>query len=246
MFWNPSTKWLEPTAGSNPERVAVPASTPSPSPPPAGHEVNWSVAIAAIPLGQRAINSVLDKYVDGWERKAVHESSASHDYVQRYCSRYSRSFYFEDVPRGGCAVSGELCQDLQTLTFADASIDVFITQDVFEHILDPAAAAREIARVLVPGGVHVFTAPKYMTIERSFPRIVVDEGGITHTHPPEYHGNPVGDGRALVTWIYGRDFESVLTGWGGQTTTTYVTRYRQLGLDGEHLEVFVTRKANGQ
>ncbi len=32
-----------------------------------------------------------------------------------------------------------------------------LTQDVFEHLFDPAAAFREIARTLQPGGAHVFT-----------------------------------------------------------------------------------------
>jgi len=34
-----------------------------------------------------------------------------------------------------------------------------LTQDVFEHMFDPAAAFREIVRTLQPGGAHVFTTP---------------------------------------------------------------------------------------
>jgi hypothetical protein len=57
-----------------------------------------------------------------------------------------------------------------------------------------------------------------------------------------FHGNPVGDGRSLVTWDYGDDFEDLLTKWSGYPVKTYVTRDRNLGLDGEYLEVFVCRK----
>ena len=69
------------------------------------------------------------------------------------------------------------------------------------------------------------------------------DGSVKHyVDPPEYHGNPVGDDRALVTWDYGDDFEILLWHWCGCPTTTYVTSDRALGLDGEYLEVFVTRK----
>lgn len=40
---------------------------------------------------------------------------------------------------------------------ADASFDVLISQDVFPHVPDQAAAFAETARVLRPGGAHVFT-----------------------------------------------------------------------------------------
>lgn len=195
---------------------------------------------------QRAINYILDTCLPGWESKIVHESSASHDFVQRYCPGYSRSFYFEDIEPGQLHPNGDLCQDLQALTFEDNSIDIFVTQDVFEHILEPEKASREILRVLKPGGCHVFTAPKYDFIDESFPRISNENGELHHLHTPEYHGNPVGDGRALVTWTYGRDFEDVLAKWCGTNTTTYLIRDRQLGLDGEHLHVFVTRKSASQ
>lgn len=38
------------------------------------------------------------------------------------------------------------------LPLADASVDLVIADWVFEHVTDPAATARELARVLVPGG----------------------------------------------------------------------------------------------
>lgn len=191
---------------------------------------------------QRAINHVLDKYLPGWEGRTVHESSPSHDFVGRHCPGYSSSFYLEDVPPGQKDANGRRCEDLQALTYGDCAFDIVVTQDVFEHILDPVAAAKEIYRVLKSGGYHVFTAPKYLFIETSFPRIAVENGELVHLHPAEYHGSPIGDGRAIVTWTYGRDFEDLLVRWSGMNTVTYITRDRGLGLDGEHLEVFVSRK----
>ena len=43
------------------------------------------------------------------------------------------------------------------MTFQNESFDLFITQDVFEHVMEPNKAFKEIERVLKPGGAHVFT-----------------------------------------------------------------------------------------
>ena len=48
------------------------------------------------------------------------------------------------------------------LPFADASFDAIAALDILEHLDDDAQAVREIARVLRPGGLLVFTAPAYM------------------------------------------------------------------------------------
>lgn len=61
-------------------------------------------------------------------------------------------------------------------------------------------------------------------------------------HPPEYHCNPVGDGKSLVTWRYGDDFESLLLQWSGLPVTTHVTRDWGLGINAEFNEVFVMKK----
>jgi len=41
--------------------------------------------------------------------------------------------------------------------FADESVDAVVCTEVFEHLVDPPAAAREIIRVLKPGGRLVLT-----------------------------------------------------------------------------------------
>src|SRR5690606_19255497 len=119
---------------------------------------------------------------------------------------------------------------------------IFITQDVFEHLFNPDKAAKEIMRVLKPGGAHIFTAPKHKDLRESSPRARLENGREIYLKEKEYHGNPVGDGRSLVTWDYGDDFEVLLYSWCTSPTSTYITRDRSLGLDGEYLEVFVTRK----
>lgn len=99
-------------------------------------------------------------------------------------------------------------------------------------------------RVLKPGGVHVFTAPKHNHLLLSERRASLQDGVTSFLKEPMYHGNPIGDGRSLVTWDYGQDFENLLFKWTQCPTTTYVTRDDSLGLKGEHLEVFVMKKQN--
>lgn len=190
---------------------------------------------------QRHINYILDQYFPNWENKKVHESSPSNQFISQWANHYSSSQYFEDGARGAFH-NGHCCENLEYLTFADETFDIFITQDVMEHVFHPAKAIQEIMRVLKPGGAHVFTTPKHKNLDQSYPRAVIENDKVKHLLAPMYHGNPVGDGRALVTWDYGNDFEGRLLNLCGFPTTTYTTRNRTLGLDGEYPEVFVTHK----
>lgn len=190
---------------------------------------------------QRHIQYILDHKFRGWESMNIHESSPSNNFISRYCKSYSCSQFFPDVDLGGL-YNNVRCENLEDLTFADESFDIFITQDVFEHIFNPDKAAKEIMRVLKPGGIHIFTAPKHKGIQESYARARLVDGEIEYIHEEQYHGNPVGDGRALVTWDYGDDFEVLMKEWCGCETETYVMKNRKFGIDAEYIEVFVTKK----
>lgn len=190
---------------------------------------------------QRHLNHILERYFPGWEGLALHESSPSNDYVSKWSRDYSSSQLLPGVAPGESR-GAVRCEDLEALTFAAGSFDLFITQDVLEHVFEPGKAVREVMRVLKPGGAHVFTAPKNKNLRASRPRAERRDGAVVHLLEPEYHGSPVGDGRSLVTWDYGDDLEVLLWKWGGFPTATYVTRDRTLGIDAEYIEVFVTRK----
>ncbi len=118
-------------------------------------------ACGSIPR-ERALMFCIDRFFPSWRDLVIHESSP----VDRGASRRLRqeaqhyaATQFVPGAIGGSIVGGVRCEDLEALTFPDDSIDLHITQDVFEHLLDPAAAFREIARTLRPGGGHVFTTP---------------------------------------------------------------------------------------
>ena len=191
---------------------------------------------------QRHIQVVLDRSFVGWEHMAVHESSPGNDFISRYCSGYTASQYFDDVPRGEMR-DGVRSEDLEALTFAAETFDLFLTQDVLEHVFHPDRAIAEVHRVLKPGGAHVFTAPKHKGLLETRVRARVRaDGSVEHLLEPEYHGNPIGDHRSLVTFDYGYDLEQLLSDWSGVSVEVVHTRDRHRGLDAEFNEVFVIRK----
>ena len=59
----------------------------------------------------------------------------------------------------GSVIDGIRSEDLCRLTYPDDSFDLVLTSESLEHVPDLAAALREILRVLVPGGRHIFTIP---------------------------------------------------------------------------------------
>ena len=66
-------------------------------------------------------------------------------------------------------VTGDLSQPLP---FADARFDTIVLSDVLEHMTEPHALWREMARVLSPGGAIVMNVPFYYSV---------------HAHPHDYY-----------------------------------------------------------
>lgn len=126
--------------------------------------------------------------------------------LRPYLSRlpgYHQSAYLPIADRR--RASGPAHQDLQKLTYADASFDVVITSDILEHVRRPQQALAEIARVLRPGGVHVCTVPLQLPLPaRTVARVDVSGEEDRHLLPPHYHGNGQG-GQSLVYNDFGAD-----------------------------------------
>ena len=129
------------------------------------------------------------------------------------------------------------------MTFADASVDLHVTQDVLEHIFDPAATFKEIARTLRSGGMHIFTVP---LVNKERPTEVCAklgaDGTVEHLREPEYHGNPVSDKGSLVTHRWGYDIcEFIFRSSGLFTEMVYLDSLEH-GIRADYIEVLVTRK----
>ena len=143
--------------------------------------------------------------------------------------RFSHSDFLDDVAPGSVAANGVQCEDLQALTFADGSIDLCISQDVFEHVPDPWMGFREVHRVLRTGGVHVCSIPYAPSLEHSRARARLANGELEHLLPPEFHGDPTrGPEGALVFTDFGQDL---------------LSRLRSIGFD---VELHETRRPNTQ
>ena len=125
---------------------------------------------------------------------------------------FTVSEYFEGVPLGTAGPGGVRCEDLTRLTFADESFDVVISQDVMEHVPDPVAAFAETARVLRPGGSHIFTVPQNPNMAQSVVRAKSGADGVEHILSPEYRGDPIRTDRALVFTDFGADLGALLEG----------------------------------
>jgi SAM-dependent methyltransferase len=130
------------------------------------------------------------------------------------------------------------------MTFEDNSFDLTITQDVFEHVMNPLAAFKEIERTLKPGGAHVFTMPWYTQLNKTVQRArQLDNGEIEFLEEAIYHGNPIDSKGSLVTFDWGVDFVDLIYINSGMSTTIYREKDRSKGIDGEFLEVFISRKS---
>jgi len=131
--------------------------------------------------------------------------------------------------------------DREGLTFADATFDLIITQDVMEHVLDPAAALREIARVLKPGGAHIFTVPlvnKCSPTSRRAER--QPDGSILHLAEPSFHGNPIDSRGSLVTVDWGYDIIEFIREESGLSTHMITIDEIERGIRAEFIEVLVS------
>jgi SAM-dependent methyltransferase len=169
-----------------------------------------------------------------WRHLQIHESSPSGGgsrKLRREAPGYSSTFYPDE--------------DLEHLSFTDESFDIFVTQDVLEHVLDTASAFSEIARVLRPGGAHVFTVP-YWPDRDTVVRVARSATGVIHLDDPVYHSDPGNPEGALVVRDWGRDLADSVRGACGLGTEVIDIDDRRLGLEGEMKEVFVTAKPRAE
>jgi hypothetical protein len=160
---------------------------------------------------ERALMLVIDTYLPNWRNLIIHESSpggrGASVRIAKESSHYIPSQFFPDqLP--GSVIGPMRCENLEALTFADESIDLHVTQDVLEHVFHPSKVFSEIARTLKPGGMHIYTVPLVNKSNPSKLRARINNGDIHYLAPETYHGNPVGDGRSLVTVDWGSIFAS--------------------------------------
>ena len=189
----------------------------------------------------------IEKYYPGWRQFSIHESSpadrGASAKLKAQCPKYLSTQYSPDLALGRVHPDGWQNEDLEHQTFPDEAFDLVVTQDVLEHLFDPAQAFAEIARTLKPGGAHIFTVPLINQEKPSEAWATKnDAGAIVYLHPPEYHGNPIDPNGSLVTMHWGYDIsEYILNHSDLQTTIVHIDNL-SLGIRAEYIEVLVSRK----
>jgi SAM-dependent methyltransferase len=122
---------------------------------------------------------------------------------QAHC--YTRSFYEEGC--AGAERDGALCEDIAALSFGEKVFDLIVSSEVLEHVPRLEKAFSESARVLRPGGAHLFTVPPRAKTRK---RAEVVDGQIRHIEPPDYHLDPLSPQGILAFWDIGSDLPAVI------------------------------------
>lgn len=197
---------------------------------------------------ERALMKVIIDYFPNWRDLDIHESSpggrGASIKLHNECNGYTASQFYPDIILGHVnPKSGYRCESLERLKFPDNSFDLFITQDVMEHIFDPEAAFKEIARVLKPGGAHIFTVPLINKTRITEVWASRDESGqIIYHHTPEWHGNPVDEKGALVTMHWGYDIAEFIVDKANTPTVIIDIDNIDLGIRAEYIDVLISSK----
>lgn len=191
--------------------------------------------------------AAIERFFSNWRELRIHESSPADRGVSKklaqQCVAYTPTQYAPDVEEGSFHPTERWrCENLERQTFPDASFDLVVTQDVLEHLFDPDAAFREIARTLKSGGAHIATTP--LVFGASRPTIqcasLDSYGTIIHHRPPDYHQNPVDPNGSLVTFWWGYDIVDRIDAAAPFRTMLFLQEDKTQGISGPLNEVLIS------
>ena len=117
-------------------------------------------------------------------------------------------------------------QNLEEMTFPDRHFDLVITSDIMEHVRLPDRAHSEIARVLRPQGVYLFTVPHSRSLTENIIRVQVHDPDRPETDEhlleDEFHGTAQpGEPPVLSYRVFGTNIDSELNGDGFDVEYTF-------------------------
>ncbi|MBL8300490.1 MAG: methyltransferase domain-containing protein [Rhodanobacteraceae bacterium] len=177
----------------------------------------WLLRLARNELGVRCLRcgasavtqslaAVIHAEMPALAAASVYEMSAQGPlvaFLRRQGTALTTSELLDGVDPGAFH-NGVLCQNVEQLTFADASFDLCTSSEVFEHVEDDAAGFRELHRVLRPGGRLIFTVPLHDSAYTQ-ERFALRDGVRVAVLPPAYHADRYRGATVLVQRDYGRD-----------------------------------------
>ncbi|MCC6867026.1 MAG: class I SAM-dependent methyltransferase [Ignavibacteria bacterium] len=195
---------------------------------------------------ERALMYIIETKFPHWRSLNIHESSPENrgasTKLKNNCKHYiSTQFYLNNEL--GKVVNGIRNENLEEQTFKNESFDIVVTQDVMEHVLNPDAAFKEIARTLKPGGAHIFTTPLVNKFKPSQKWAVLDESKkLKFLFEPEYHGNPINPEGSPVSMHWGYDIiDFIYNSCGLKTEIIYLDNL-DFGIRAEYIEVLISSK----
>ena len=152
------------------------------------------------------------------------------------------SEYLGHQYQGGSIINGIRHEDTTNLTFEDDSINLIISNDIFEHIPEPAQAFRECARVLAPNGTLLATFPFHSANDESIIRAKQNGHTISHCLEPIYHGDPLSSNGSLVFTDFGWDVLTTIRESGFSDIHVAIYASEELGHYGNGQLVFEATK----
>jgi GT2 family glycosyltransferase/2-polyprenyl-3-methyl-5-hydroxy-6-metoxy-1,4-benzoquinol methylase/glycosyltransferase involved in cell wall biosynthesis len=130
---------------------------------------------------------------------------------------------------GGAIIKGIRHEDVENLSFPEGSLDLIVSNDVFEHVPNPAKAFAECARVLKVGGVMLASIPFHSSNDLSVIRAKIINGQLEHILTPTYHGNPVSADGSIVFTDFGWDLLNTMKDAGFSEVDVDVYASPELG-----------------
>jgi len=142
----------------------------------------------------------------------------------------------------GKKVRGIRHENALDLSFVDGSIDIIVSNDVYEHVPDIVPTFREAYRVLKHNGVLLFTVPFTFAQEGQLRAKIID-GNIVHLCEAEYHRNPLSRDGSLVFYDFGWDMLNICKSAGFSEVNMIVYFSRRFGhLYDKPLCMFIAKK----
>ncbi len=106
-------------------------------------------------------------------------------------------------------------EDSTKLSFKDNTFDMYVSNDVFEHVFNFRQAFKEAARVLKQNGKMIFHVPFHLDLDKTVIRAKRQrDGDIKYLLDPIYHGNPLSNKGSLCVQDFGWDMFDILKDCG--------------------------------
>jgi SAM-dependent methyltransferase len=143
---------------------------------------------------------------------------------------------------GGEIVNGIRHEDVEMLSFPADSLDLIVSNDVFEHVPNPAKAFAECARALKNTGVMLASIPFHSGSDKSVVRAKIVNGQLENIMQPSYHGNPVSPEGSIVFTDFGWEVLSEMRNAGFSSVCVEVYASAENGHLGGGQLIFRLRK----